>query len=439
MEKRRNPAIAAGLIGAATLCAPLPAQALPIDGLATMLVDNPSASFFAGAIAGAVASGIVSGFVCHGLIERDRERWEDEHLDGYRVEDYRSEGYRAGRASGAHEAPAAVADAEPVVAAPAAPAAPQAPRQATPGLSSASRRAHTSAKGSHATDDYEQIAQNYVGHKSLRARMATRAQGVAQTLRERVDAEMMDGLPVIARADGSVADVGTSWWNTSVGLSSIAKVEDYVAPQGSGDLAIPSHFSAESGKDLLARAAKDQQAAAAGQEFMRDGIEKRVAFVDEGVYPEVRDADDSFADDDWASALKSMDERFNSRLVIPEPVMAAPFEDIVGDADTLDEPDGLEQSTSFIPFKPLAGHPEVVDAETYVNHLIEEEFGKNSSTTTRKVAGRFLRLLEGGTSAGTSELRTSSESTNHLHLAGEKRPYRPKHFAPSAVALAKEA
>ncbi len=444
MEKRRNPAIAAGLAGACVLCAPLPAQAASLDEALALIVENPAASFFAGVAAGVVATGIVSVAVCRAVIERDREVSELSSLGdlaatgSFRLP-YGPEGRElelgdvAARPDGdAQRRPAQASDAAPGRhgVSPRHSAAPSRPAPAR----TAGEKA--SVPGSHATDDYEQIAQNYVNKRSFHQRMAMRAQGVAQTLRERVDAEMMEGLPVIERADGTVADVGTSWWNTSVGIGSVKGLGDQARIAPDEGLAIPSSFSAASDKDLLVEAA---QAAVPAQEFMREGISKRVAFVDEGVFPEVRDAGDSVSDDDWAAALRSMDERFDPRAAAPEPAFAAPFEDIVGDSDTLDEPDGLEQSTAFIPFKPVAGHPEVVDAESYVNHLIEEEFERNSSKATRNVAGRFLRLLEGGTGTAAIPGRGRASDSGSLQLVAERPAYRPKHFAQADLELAMEA
>ena len=171
-------------------------------------------------------------------------------------------------------------------------------------------------------------------------------------------------------------------------------------------------------------------------EFSHGSIADRIAFVDEGVYPELRDAEDSFSEDDWASALKSMDDRLGAQVATFEPLVPAPFEDIVGDADTLDEPDGLEQSTAFIPFKPMAGHPEVVDTESYVDYLIGDEFGRSESKATRNAAGRFLRVLEGGTSTSALSRRGSRNGSGSLNRPDDSGSYRPKHFA---MPIAKEA
>ena len=80
-----------------------------------------------------------------------------------------------------------------------------------------SAAAQVPAVPSHATNDYGQIAENYVNRITFRERMACRAKGVAAALSSRIGSGMMDGLPVIERADGSVGDVGTSWWTTEVG------------------------------------------------------------------------------------------------------------------------------------------------------------------------------------------------------------------------------
>lgn len=70
----------------------------------------------------------------------------------------------------------------------------------------------------------------------------------------------------------------------------------------------------------------------------------------------------------------------------------------------------MEPQTAFIPFKTPGGHPEVVDTETYVDYLIEDEFSKNSSTVARRSSRRFLRLLEGGTQSTSRHLADSSAS-----------------------------
>ena len=422
MGTRRNPAVVAGLVGASVML-PSPALAFSVDEVVPEILGSPAACFGVGVVTGAVVSGIVSAIVCHALMSRAESAVDV-------------------ASTGKHFRPAAGAVAEPSIdnANEVEEAASQMPVYAPAAslFEPAPASALKPLVGSHAANDYEQIAENYVRKATFGARMATRAQGVAKTLRERMGADMMDGLPVIERADGSVADVGTSWWNTSVGLTSITKIDDYVEGSDTGDLAIPSDFTA-SGKEMLVSAAKktvENTAPRPAGEFSHGSIADRIAFVDEGVYPELRNVEDAFSEDDWASALKSMDDRLGAQIATYEPIIPAPFEDIVGDADTLDEPDGLEQSTAFIPFKPMAGHPEVVDTESYVDYLIGDEFGRSESKATRNAAGRFLRVLEGGTSTSALSRRGSKNGSGSLGRPDDSGSYRPKHFA---MPIAKEA
>ena len=146
-----------------------------------------------------------------------------------------------------------------------------------------------------------------------------------------------------------------------------------------------------------------------------------MAFVDEGAYPERRTVEELTADDDWAAALRSLDELVAAELPKRDPIV---FIDSVGGADTLDEPDNLEPDTAFIPFRPPAGHPEVVDTESYVDYLIKDEFSKSSSNAVRRTSRRFLQVIEGGTQRS-------------AHLAGfpSARPaHTPRHFS-STVAV----
>ncbi len=71
--------------------------------------------------------------------------------------------------------------------------------------------------GTNANADYLDVAEAYVNRITLADRMAQRAKGVAGVLSERLGASKMEGLPVIARADGSVGDVGENWWNDAFG------------------------------------------------------------------------------------------------------------------------------------------------------------------------------------------------------------------------------
>jgi hypothetical protein len=287
-----------------------------------------------------------------------------------------------------------------------------------------SRRTDASgAAGQHAARDYEDIAENYVEKQSFRQRMATRAQGVAATLSARIDANRMEGLPVIERADGSVGDVGTPWWIAAVGPAVSGPIG---VPEVSAD-AIPSEFGSAGIDDLQFMSARPRD------------ISRRVAPVEEDAYPEKRSIED-VTGDDWDRALKAMDEKIGaagtSAAVAAPPAKARvpqrlePFSDCVGNEDSLDEPDGIAQDTQFLHFKPPAGHPEVVDTETYVDYLLADEFSHNPSAAVRRSSRDYLRVIEGGT-------QTSALRVRGRHMASGKHGgataggYRPRHFAGS--------
>ena len=350
MGQRRNPAVVAGLIGAAPLAMPGVAQALSLSELIDGTFVTPTTAFAAGAAGGMALTGVVA--IAAALVVRARAHAEDDvpviarHM-------------RAPEAQEKAPAPAA-----------------------------------TPHRPGHEATSYEQIAENYVRRASFRAKMARRAEGVAATLRERMGASMMEGVPVIARADGSVGDVGTSWWRSAVGEDAI--IHDSGFAEDRDEMAIPSDFST-SDRDRLVASARDAAAS----------ISSRVAYVDEGAYPERRTLEDLNEDDAWASALRSLDEKIATVAPPQDPIG---FIDGVGGVDSLDEPDNLELDTSFIPFRAPGGHPEVVDTETYVDYLIEDEFSKNSSTAVRRSPRRFLRILEGGTQPNSRHLAETAPS-----------------------------
>lgn len=406
MQVKRNPAVLAGLMGMVALAAPQTAHALSLQEASDFVLASPERAFALGVASGALAVGVACGVVC---AVRARSRRNEEQV-------------AAGFApvAGTSEFPSTDLDEKPAADAPkprhmrVVQAAPE------PAVEAAvSAAAQVPVVPSHATDDYGQIAVNYVNRITFRERMACRAKGVAAALSGRIGSDMMDGLPVIERADGSVGDVGTSWWTTEVGRERIDANTGFAADEVA-QISIPSSFSAEAARTALEAARKQQSRS-------RADIASRLAFIDEGVFPEHRSAAEA-ATDDWEQALRSMEENLAAD---PETPNQDPIEfiDAVGNSETLDEPDNMEPDTSFIPFRTPAGHPEVVDTESYVDYLIEDEFGRNSSKAARRTSRRYLRILEGGTSATGTSMRHLSGSTNVRTRSG-------KHFAPVQAAEA---
>lgn len=405
MQVKRNPAVLAGLMGMVALAAPQTAHALSLQEASDFVLASPERAFALGVASGALAVGVACGAVC---AVRARSRRNEEQV-------------AAGFApvAGTSEFSSTDLDEKPAADAPK----PrhmrvvQAPEPAADAAVSAA--AQVPVVPSHATNDYGQIAVNYVNRITFRERMACRAKGVAAALSGRIGSDMMDGLPVIERADGSVGDVGTSWWTTEVGRERIDANTGFAADEVA-QISIPSSFSADAARTALEAARKQQSRS-------RTDIASRLAFIDEGVFPEHRSAAEA-ATDDWEQALRSMEENLAAD---PETPNQDPIEfiDAVGNSETLDEPDNLEPDTSFIPFRTPAGHPEVVDTESYVDYLIEDEFGRNSSKAARRTSRRYLRILEGGTSATGTSMRHLSGSTNVRTRSG-------KHFAPVQAAEA---
>ncbi|WP_117204722.1 hypothetical protein [Paratractidigestivibacter faecalis] len=406
MQVKRNPAVLAGLMGTVALAAPQTAHALSLQQASDFVLASPERAFALGVASGALAVGVACGVLC---AVRARSRRNEEQV-------------AAGFApvTGTSEFPSTDLDEKFAADAPR-------PRhmrvvQAAPGPeaeTAVSAAAQVPVVPSHATDDYGQIAENYVNRITFRERMARRAEGVAAALSGRIGSGMMDGLPVIERADGSVGDVGTSWWTTEVGRERIDANAGFAADEVA-QISIPSSFSADAARTAL-DAVREQQSRS------RMDIASRLAFIDEGVFPEHRSVAEA-ATDDWEQALRSMEENLAAD---PETPNQDPIEfiDAVGNSETLDEPDNMEPDTSFIPFRTPAGHPEVVDTESYVDYLIEDEFGRNSSKAARRTSRRYLRILEGGTSATSTGMRHLSGSTNVRTRSG-------KHFAPAQAAEA---
>ena len=413
MGESRNPAVVAGLLSVSALAAPQVAHGLSLGEAVSEVFTNPALSFSAGLVGGAFLTGAIMGGVLLATMNKREAAadHDDKPASAPTTSEQKPEVEVKAEVKTEAEAVAEVKSET----TPKAPAEVRhekagAPRHMRTGQPAAEPRdaeeqdARHSHAPSHEAGTYEQIAENYVNKVSFRARMAHRAQGVAATLRERMGANIMDGVPVIERADGTVVDLGASWLQQAVGKSE--KSMNFITDTDS--FMIPSDFSRTDEERLVERAARAQ------------GISRRVAQIDEGAYPERKNARDLDETDEWIRALNSMDEHIAEQQVASRP---ASFIDTVGGADTLDEPEGLEPQTSVIPFRTPAGHPEVVDTATYIDYLIEDEISKNPSPSVQRHTRRVLLLLEGGTSSSARLSDTSSE-------------YVPKHFAPLMAAQA---
>ena len=244
----------------------------------------------------------------------------------------------------------------------------------------------------------------------LRMQMAARAKGVRAVLAERLGRDALDGVPIIERADGTTVEVTPTWFDQTVvpALASITgvtpRLEDTATRMGetTGTLRVET--------DEPSRASY---------------IAHRVAEVNVGIFPERRTADELEHDDVWEEALAAMGETIAQNN--PTSFDKAPvFQDVVGGPSTIDDPDGLEGPTGFIPFRVPAAHPEVVDTETYVDYLLRDEISQNGSPVLSRSPHAHLRVIEGGT--GKLRTRRRAEDTGSVKQG--------RHFAQPAYAAA---
>ncbi|WP_251158291.1 hypothetical protein [Caniella muris] len=287
---------------------------------------------------------------------------------------------------------------------------------------------HTAAP----VEDYESVAAQYAQRKSFKNRMMALSKGVGRVLAERLGGDIMDDLPMIQRADGTVADVGTSWWEAAAAmndleisrdlsneLASIQETVDDVAAAVDASISFEVPFSASDvpgrpaqtlDREDPAAPATAEGSAAATPATTPDAPAPAAAALE-------ADSTDCMdlqgRSDGWEQALDALDQRFDDNLVSgkAEPTPAgvrcevepvaefSRFQDFVGGDDTLDEPDGLEPDTQFLTFRAPAGHPEVTDTASYVNYLVAHEMGENRSRTARRAVKHALKVIPGGTSA----------------------------------------
>lgn len=305
----------------------------------------------------------------------------------------------------------------------------------------------------HITHDLVEIAENYVRQKTFKERLATRAEGVAKILAERLGAHNFDDLPVIERADGTVGDVGTAWWNARLG-ETVRRVGDFSSgeyveptdtsvsaktdqPSGISPSAFDLHFGntqylASAQAMSSDRFAVSDNVRSSIDTFKRaESIARAVPEVNIGAYPALRTADELDHKDLWEEALKSMSQKEISSepMRIPlvsqmtstqqsiaeestnqDPVsakdMACPqalkassneFIDIVGEADTLDEVDNLAEKTVHITPAP-AENSENSQMTKGISHSHASIYVEQMSDTphTYRTPSTTLTLLEGG-------------------------------------------
>ncbi len=317
-------------------------------------------------------------------------------------------------------------------------------------------------KGSDSVD-YADVAEDYVRKITLAERMAARAKGVASVLQERLGAAKMEGLPVIARADGSVGDVGEAWWDQAFGnevrpatasVAGMESVNEGLADNSAVLFCAQTPAAAAAAKDLwvaqAAQVAARQQSAAPAQAAQsaaaasaqaaqpaapqsasaaaapqtarpasvaveprrdREVIATRLADPAEA-FPARGQRWSDQQQDLWAVALAALDERTNEDIAMAA-ANAVPAPSPASFDEELDEVDHLEPDTIFMAFKPQAGRPDVTDTDSYVDMLVDQELARNESKSVRKLAHHSIRKRFKVINGGTADI-----PARHLALQG---------------------
>ncbi len=465
-----NPVVYAGVAGALAWGTPACAQALTVLGQ-DVPVENPGVAFMAGCAVGALVASGTSLALTHRVASRVAREVAEERVPAWHTAeaapvqaDWSADSCDNASESQVDEAPrvprAAHAAHGGQTSGAAHAAQTSGARQAAPARQTAGVHQAVPVHQKYpagqvpSSDDYADVAEAYVHSRTVAERMRSRARGVAEVLSERLNASRMSGIPVIERADGSVGDVGEPWWDEAVAAhegvaseprpeapapapvpSSPALAAQSVAPAWAEPQERTYASAAPAAAGPTPAAAGPTPAAAApavasqATRVMpsRDIISARIASPALDAAPEASASADVTAgaasaagqrwdeerQDLWSVALDALDERYQEQIGMgPDPDPEPVFSDDLGDGATLDEPDGLERSTKFMTFRPQAGHPEVTDADSYVNLLIRQEFAKSRSAhrLARRSFREHLKVIDGGT----DEEPTSRLSGRHL-------------------------
>ena len=330
-----------------------------------------------------------------------------------------------------------------------------APIASHPDTSKASQQAsqkseqQASQKASHLTNSLEDFAEHYAQHESFKERMMTRAQGVREILSSRLSKNRYSDIPVIERADGSVGDVGETWWSACVDeeLQKTGKLAGSQVAQVTGSVsaitasaptpaastpALAPQASAPTTPAASAPASK--KPAAYPQLSQGQRIARSIAEVDEGIYPMRREVEDLEKKDLFEEALRAMGDAMTA-----DQAKAPIFADSIGGSSTIDEVDDIEAATAFIPFKVPPAHPEIHDTKSYIDYLVEDEFRRSKQQKhrahTRSNApaphAPMLRVIEGGSQA-LPKLATGvwsmSASNGRKNASSDVRSHTPKHM-----------
>lgn len=276
-------------------------------------------------------------------------------------------------------------------------------------------------------------------------RQRNRKRGVRTLLAERLGGNMMDDMPVITRADGTVADIGTGWWDRTMG-NTITRLSDVDDSMQLGMRPV------DETTDLEATAAF---ARVLRHESDARPLAQRLPNIDQPLYPETSSwnasskpvAQSPFAVNPGqtsglpSSAATSYAAASNQAAPGGSPVTSGasePEEDMFEQAMRAMEDEmpnrGVTTAadaavTGVVPAEALGNFQQATVKPTpeaelaHVDNLVKEELERNHEDLPRRRRGKF-RVVRGGGDASASEAIASADDTARL----ARRAYKPKHM-----------
>lgn len=273
-------------------------------------------------------------------------------------------------------------------------------------------QAHGAAPAQSAASAQPVPAQPQAAPRSTYAeRQRNRRRGVRSLLTERLGSNMMDDIPVITRADGTVADIGTDWWDRTMG-NTITRLSDVDDSKRLG------MRPADETTDLEAAAVLSQ---AVRREERSRMLADRLPNFDRPLYPETPQQPAAPAtatpaagvspssdeeEDEFERAMRAMEDSMPNRGVTTSDDVAVT---------------GVVPTVALDNFQPVgaAAHSASQEELSHVDDLVQQEVQRNHNELPRR-RRRSLRVVEGGSAA-----RTASPDDTARMAHGS---YRPKHM-----------
>ncbi len=301
----------------------------------------------------------------------------------------------------------------------------------------------------HAARDIEQVAENYARAEAYGNLKRTRKRGVRAILSERLGNGMLEGLPVIERADGSTADIGTSWWEETVG-----NTHDFTGPidaEGMGMTPVteaPDPMStAQLRLEGLKRAQMNARMANLSSLSLFDDAPVPEAPAAQPVAPSsqqdpVKDVDDSGDTSDLGRPRRSVASIINSRIATIDASLFPDATDELAPSGVDAFQQALEAMEENMPnvgvttsadssgavaitrnievgavVRPPAPESGEFDSKSIVENMVQEELQRNRQGASRRYTRSRLKVVSGGT----TDLAQAREAL-------QRSDYQPKHM-----------